>query len=67
MCRHSRGILLLRHIRSLVIEIMVGYRSALLAEVGYRYDKRHIRGYLGIILDMLERAKGGIRGMLLEI
>ena len=61
------GILFLRHIRSLVVEIMVGHRSALLAEVGNRYDTRHTKGYLGIILDMLERAKGGIRGMLSEI
>ena len=60
------GILFLRHIRSLVVEIMVGHRSALLAEVGNRYDTGHTKGYLSIILDMLERAKGGIRGMLSE-
>ena len=55
----------LRHIRSLVVEIMVGHHPALLAEAGYGYDTRHTRGYLGIILDILEKAKGGIRGMLL--
>ena len=44
----------LRHIRSLVIEIMVGHRPALLAEAGYRYDTRHTSGSLGIILDIRE-------------
>ena len=56
----------LRHVRSLVVEIMVGHRSALLADAGYRYDTRHTKEYLGIILDILEKAKGGGRGMLLE-
>ncbi len=60
------GMMFLRHIRSLVVEIMVGHRPALLAEAGYRYDTRHTKGYLGIIFDTLEKAKGGIRGMLLE-
>ncbi len=60
------GMMFLRHVRSLVVEIMVGHRCALLAEAGYRYDTRNTKGYLGIILDILERLKGGIRGMLLE-
>lgn len=60
------GMMFLRHIRSLVVEIVVGHRSALLAEAGYRYDTGLTKGYLGIILDILEKVKGGIRGMLLE-
>ena len=55
----------LRHVRSLVVEIMVRHRSALLADTGYRYDTRKTKEYLGIIPDILERAKGGGRGMLL--
>ena len=55
-----------RRIRSLVIEIAVGHRPALLAEATYRYDTRHTSGYLRIILAILEKSKGDIRGMLLE-
>ena len=56
----------LRHIRSLVVEIMVGHRAALLAEARYLYDTSYTKGYLDIILDRLEKAKGGMRGILLE-
>lgn len=57
----------LMHICSLVIEITVGHRPALLAEAGYRYDIRHTRGHLGIILDILEKLIGDMGGILLQI
>ena len=57
---------LLRHVRSLVVEIIVGHRSALLADAEYRHDTRHAIEYLVIILDILEKAEGGGGGMLME-
>ena len=59
------GMMFIRHICGLVVEIMVGYCPAFLAEAGYRYDAIHTRGHLGIMLDILEKSKADIGGMLL--
>ena len=53
------GMIFPRHIRSLLVEILVGHRPALLAEAGYGYGTRHTRGYLGIISRHIGESKRG--------
>ena len=56
------GVIFLRHIRSLLVEVMVGPRPTIIAEDGYGYGTRHARGY-GIfsrhIRDRTRGDKGG--------
>ena len=56
----------LRSISNLIVEIMVGHGPALRGSPGYRYVTRDTQAYLDLILNTLEEAKEGVRGLLLQ-